>query len=69
MCNVFNVANHQNITAEGTTAYSLSGTTLTYDGQGSAYPSNNSLRVPTNSNSSDFLYTPREVEIAARFNF
>jgi hypothetical protein len=69
MCNVFNVANHQNITAEGTTAYSLSGTTLTYDGQGSAYPSNNSLRVPTNSNSSGFLYTPREVEIAARFNF
>lgn len=67
--NVFNLANHQNITAVGTTAYTLSGSTLTYLGQGSANPSNNTLGVPTNSNSSGFLYTPREVEIAARINF
>ena len=69
MCNIFNIANHQNITAQGTTAYTLSGaTTATYQGQYTT-SSNNSLRVPSNSNSSGFLYTPREVEISARFNF
>lgn len=67
--NVFNVANHQNITGLGTTAYSISGSTLTYLGQGSANPSDNTLGQPTNSNSSGFLFTPREVEIAAKFNF
>ncbi len=67
--NVFNVANHQNVTAVGTTAYTLSGSTLTYLGQGPSNPSNNTLGIPTNSNSSGFLFTPREVEIAARFNF
>lgn len=67
--NVFNVANHQNITGVGTTAYSISGSTLTYLGQGTANPSDNTLFQPTNSNSSGFLYTPREVEIAAKFSF
>jgi outer membrane receptor protein involved in Fe transport len=67
--NAFNLANHQNVTAVGTTAYTLSGSTLTYLGQGSAYPSNNTLGIPTNSNSSGFMFTPREVEIAARINF
>jgi hypothetical protein len=67
--NVFNVANHQNITALGTTAYTLSGSTLTYLGQGSSNPTDNTLGLPTNSNSSGFLYTPRQVEISARFNF
>ena len=61
MLNVFNIANHQNITAVGTTAYTLSGSTLTYLGQGSASPSNNTLGIPTNSNSSGFLLTPRLV--------
>ena len=69
ICNVFNVANHQNITGIGSTAYTLSGTTLTYLGQGTSYPSNNTLSIPTNSNSAGFLYTPREVEIALRINF
>jgi hypothetical protein len=69
LANVFNLANHQNITGVGTTSYSLSGSTLTYQGQGSVNPSDNSLGVPNNSNSSGFLYTPREIEIAARFNF
>lgn len=69
MLNVFNVANHQNITGLGTTAYTVSGTTLTYLGQGTANTSDNTLGVPNNSNSSGFLYTPRQVEIAARFNF
>ncbi len=69
MVNVFNIANHQNITGLGTTAYTLSGSTLTYQGQGAANPSDNSLGVPNNSNSSGFTFTPREVEIAARINF
>ena len=68
MCNIFNVANHQNITALGTTAYTLSSLSLTYQGQYTT-TSNNSLGVPTNSNSSGFLYTPREVEFAVRINF
>jgi outer membrane receptor protein involved in Fe transport len=65
--NVFNIANHQNITQVGTTAYTLSGSTLTYLGQNSA--PNNTLGLPTNSNSSGFLFTPREVEIAAKLVF
>ena len=69
MCNIFNVANHQNIDGLGTTAYKLSGTTATYQGQGTANPSNNTYKIPTSSNNSGFLYTPRDIEIAARFNF
>lgn len=69
LCNVFNVANHQNITGVGTTSYTLSGSTLTYLGQGAANTADNTLGVPNNSNSSGFLYTPREIEIAIRLNF
>jgi hypothetical protein len=61
MCNIFNVANHQNVTSLGTTAYSFSGTSLVY--QSSTYGN------VTNSNSQGFLYTPRQVEFSARFNF
>jgi len=67
--NVFNLANHQNIDGVGTTAYQLSGLTATYQGQGAANPSLNTFMVPTSSNNSGFLYTPREVEIAARLIF
>jgi len=69
MANVFNLANHQNIDGLGTTAYKLSGTTATYQGQGTANPSNNTYLIPTSSNNSGFLFTPRQVEIAARLNF
>ena len=69
MCNVFNVANHQNVDGLGTTAYKLSGTTATYQGQGTSNPSNNTYQIPTSSNNSGFLFTPRNVEIAARINF
>jgi len=66
MLNVFNVANHQNITGyTATYLYSLSGTTATYTGA----DGKNTFMVPNNSNSSAFLYTPRQVEISARFNF
>jgi hypothetical protein len=69
MCNVFNVANHQNIDGLGTTAYKLSGTTATFQGQGTSNPSNNTFLIPTSSNNSGFLFTPREIEIAAKFIF
>jgi hypothetical protein len=70
MCNVFNVANHQNITAEGTNLYNYSGGTLTYLSQGGTPNSSvNTYGFPTNSNNSGFLYTPRQVEITARLNF
>jgi hypothetical protein len=61
LANVFNLANHQNIDGLGTTAYKLSGYTATF--QPSTY------QVPTSSNNSGFLYTPREIEIATRFTF
>ncbi len=69
MCNVFNVANHQNVDGLGTTAYKLSGTTATFQGQGTSNPSNNTYQIPTSSNNSGFLFTPRQVEIAAKFVF
>jgi hypothetical protein len=66
--NVFNIANHQNITGyQATYLYSLSGTTATYtgvDGTGSK-----TFLVRNNSNNSSFLLTPRQVEIAFRLNF
>ena len=62
----YNVANHQNITSfVATYLYSLSGTTLTYTGQGGK----NTFMVPNNSNNSGFLYTPRQIEIIGRFTF
>ncbi|SPE30313.1 Cna protein B-type domain protein [Candidatus Sulfotelmatomonas gaucii] len=70
ICNVFNVANHQNVTTVGTTKYTYSGGTFTYLAQGGTPNSSvNTYDYPTNSNNSGFLYTPRQVEITARFNF
>jgi hypothetical protein len=68
--NVFNIANHQNVTGyQATYLYSLSGTTATYTGTGGTGKSSKNFMVPNNSNSSGFLYTPRDVEIAAKINF
>jgi hypothetical protein len=69
MANMFNVANHQNIDGLGTTAYKLSGSTATYQGQGTSNAALNSYQIPTSSNNSGFLFTPREIEISARLNF
>lgn len=71
MLNVFNVANHQNVDGYSTTsAYYLSGYTAYYQGQtGPSAGTNTGYKVPDSSNNSSFLYTPREVEISARFNF
>ncbi|HVZ84148.1 MAG TPA: TonB-dependent receptor [Terracidiphilus sp.] len=66
--NAFNIANHQNITGYSATyLYSLSGTTATYTGQDGT--GSQTFEVPNNSNSSAFLFTPRQVEIAFRLIF
>jgi outer membrane receptor protein involved in Fe transport len=68
MLNAFNVANHQNVDGFVTTnAYSIKGYVATYQGQ--VGTTNSGFAVPNSSNNSSFLYTPRQVEIAARFNF
>ena len=77
MCNIFNVVNHQNIDGLGTTAYKLSSTTVsgvttntaTFQGQGTSNPSLNTYLGVTSSNNSGFLFTPRQVEIAAKLIF
>ena len=66
----FNVANHQNVSAFAASyLYSLSGTTATYTGVNGT--GNKSFMVPSNSNSSNFTYSPRNVRnnSAARINF
>jgi hypothetical protein len=61
----FNVANKQNIDTINTTAYNFAATgattgTATYQA---------AFGTASSSNNSGFLYTPRDVEIAAKFNF
>jgi hypothetical protein len=59
LAELFNVANHLNITQQNTTEYVISGTTLTYQ---DAFGTNQ------NANSNSF-YTPRQIEIGARLKF
>jgi len=71
---LYNVYNHQNVTAVQNTAYVLGGTsssnpnvstaTFQYGIAGTA-----NFGTPTNSNSSGFLYTPRQVMISFKFLF
>ncbi len=62
----FNIANHENVSAVGTTGYTFSDTgALTSN----ATFQNTTFGVPTSINSSGFLYTPREIQISARFAF
>jgi hypothetical protein len=64
---IFNIANHQNITGIQNTAYRLN-----YDNPGAA--GNNFLQFQptfgtyTNSNS-NYTYTPRQLQLAARLHF
>jgi hypothetical protein len=71
MLNAFNVANHQNITGfKATYLYNLSGGTATYNGQdATGTVSAKSFMVVNNSNSSNFTFAPRNIEVAARINF
>ena len=66
MANVFNIANHQNFDGINSTAYVLSSGSTSTAGT-ATYQSN--YGQFTSSNSSGFLYTPRNIEIAARFMF
>ena len=68
LLNVFNVANHQNIDGINTTAYAFASTAGT-GGTGGTVTYQSSFRAVTNSNNSGFLFTPRQLEIAAKFNF
>jgi hypothetical protein len=60
---VFNVANHLNVTGVNTTGYFVGGTvaapTLTY----------NTPFGTTNSANSNFVYSPRQIQLSARFQF
>jgi len=63
--NIFNIANHQNIDGINTTGYAFtngttSQVTATYQ---------TTLGSVTSSNSSGFLFTPRELEVGAKFTF
>jgi hypothetical protein len=64
--NFFNIANHQNYDGVNTTAYQLSSGSTSTAGI-ATYQS--TFGQFTSSNNSGFLYTPREIEIAARFSF
>ena len=72
----FNLANHQNVTPLNTTAYTIgstpgTGNTLTFNTQGGAggTPVTPAYQFVTNSNSNGFTYTPRQLQLSARFQF
>jgi hypothetical protein len=56
---VFNVANHQNVTGITSTGYIISGTTLNF---------NPAFNVVNNANS-NFIYSQRQIQLGARFQF
>ena len=55
----FNLFNHKNVTGTSTTAYILSGTTLTYQ---------TGFGVPNTANS-NFVFNTRQVQLGLRFKF
>ncbi len=65
MVNLFNIANHQNIDGINNTEYAESVVNSTSD----TITYQPSFGAITSSNNSGFLFTPREVEIAAKFTF
>jgi outer membrane receptor protein involved in Fe transport len=67
LCNVFNVANHQNIDGINTTGYTFTDSSSNSLASTATY--NTSLGTTSSSNSSGFLFTPREIELAAKFTF
>lgn len=56
---LFNVANHQNVTSVNTTGYTFSGSNLNY---------NSTAGSVTNANS-NYAYSPRQVQLAVRLQF
>jgi len=69
LANVFNVSNHQNFDGINSTGYVLSSCGSSCPLAGTATFQSSTYGQFTSSNSSGFLYTPRQIEIAARFNF
>jgi len=63
MGQAFNLANHQNVTALTSTAYTLEGTSLDFNYSG------NTFGQVTKTNNSGFSFAPRQIEIAARLFF
>ena len=68
LCNVFNVANHQNIDGVTSTGYTLSKGIASFNTVANQ-PLVPTLGAVTSSNSSGFLFTPRQLELAAKFHF
>jgi outer membrane receptor protein involved in Fe transport len=64
---IFNVANHQNVSTENTIAYKLAGTAGTAFAGTATYQPNFGTIATTNN--SGFSYTPRELELAVRVAF
>ena len=60
----FNLANKQNITGVNTTGYIISGTTAAT----ATLTPNAPFNTPTSSNS-NFIYSPRQIQLGARFHF
>jgi len=66
--NVFNIANHQNVTGySATSLYTMSTTTASYNGISGTGAK--TFKVVNNSNNSNFTYSPRQLEISAKINF
>jgi len=66
---VFNVANHQNVTSVNTTAFLFSNGGSSSPLTGTATYQSPTFSANTSINSSGFLYTAREIQISARFSF
>jgi len=67
---IFNLANHQNVTGITSTGYIIGNNAGTC-GAGVALPClkfNNAFNVVNNSNS-NFIYSPRQIQLGARFQF
>jgi outer membrane receptor protein involved in Fe transport len=58
----FNLANHQNVTSVNTTAYTFSGSTLVYNGGLAGFGG------VSNANS-NYVYSPRQIQLAVRLEF
>jgi hypothetical protein len=67
MANFFNIANHQNIDGINEVAYKLTTSSQSSTAGIATYQS--TFGQATSSNNSGFLYTPREIEVSARFTF
>jgi hypothetical protein len=76
LAEVFNVANHQNITGIQNTAYNLTSVTATTQQEQNGYPSGyvDTLTLQPNfgtynNSNSNYTYTPRQVQLAIRLHF